>query len=191
MEKYTVTIYETNTVAIDIEAENAEQARAIARKRWEKCDPVIVNEMEFYQIVMESEPSPRLGEPITVLYVPVNGPPEARIISNDFLQIWHMMKDDYSEKEMDEEGLIVYVSQDEKSQPLNRVIYDENHQIKEAIFGDFFICSRPWDKGYYGSLRPEQIKKYKEWLKNPEKITWFGCQLLIEKLKTKDKEPSE
>lgn len=51
------------------------------------------------------------------------------IISNDFLQIWHMMKDDYSEKEMDEEGLIVYVSQDKKSQPLNRVIYDENHQI--------------------------------------------------------------
>ena len=52
--------------------------------------------------------------------------------------------------------------------PLNRALYDENHEIYDIIAGPAFICDCSGES--FGSLSEEQIKKYSRQFMRPERF---------------------
>lgn len=54
--------------------------------------------------------------------------------------------------------------------PLNRAVYDSEHQMIEIMAGDFFICHAPISSEKFLSLPPDLEKKYSEKFRNPEKF---------------------
>lgn len=50
----------------------------------------------------------------------------------------------------------------------NRAIYDENGEMIEAIFGPFFICDGSGED--FGSLTDEQLKRYEQKFRFPERL---------------------
>lgn len=56
--------------------------------------------------------------------------------------------------------------------PMNRAVYYENSdKISDIIHGDFFIANANVDAEKYESLTPEQIEKYRNLFKYPERFT--------------------
>ena len=52
--------------------------------------------------------------------------------------------------------------------PLNRALYDENHEIYDIIAGPAFLCDCSGES--FGSLSEEQIKKYSRQFMRPERF---------------------
>ena len=52
--------------------------------------------------------------------------------------------------------------------PLNRALYDENHEVYDIIAGPAFICDCSGES--FGSLSEEQIKKYGRQFLKPERF---------------------
>ena len=52
--------------------------------------------------------------------------------------------------------------------PMNRALYDENHEIYDIIAGPAFICDCSGEN--FGSLSDEQIKKYSRQFMRPERF---------------------
>lgn len=52
--------------------------------------------------------------------------------------------------------------------PLNRALYDENHEIYDIIAGPAFICDCSGEN--FGSLSDEQIRKYSRQFMRPERF---------------------
>lgn len=74
--------------------------------------------------------------------------------------------------------------------PLNRAVYDSEHNMIEIMAGDFFICHAPFSSEKYLSLPPDLEKKYAEMFHNPERFvqTAKGIEAVPMKPKTKDLE---
>lgn len=54
--------------------------------------------------------------------------------------------------------------------PLNRAVYDSEHQMIEIMAGDFFICHAPISSEKFLSLPPDLEKKYSEKFRYPEQF---------------------
>lgn len=74
--------------------------------------------------------------------------------------------------------------------PLNRAVYDSEHQIIDIMAGDFFICHAPFDSEKFQSLPPDLMKKYSELFRYPEQFvrTQKGITAIPFKPKSKDLE---
>lgn len=74
--------------------------------------------------------------------------------------------------------------------PLNRAVYDSQHQMIEIMAGDFFICHAPFSSEKYLSLPPDLEKKYAKMFQNPERFmqTAGGIEAVPFKPKAKDLE---
>lgn len=53
---------------------------------------------------------------------------------------------------------------------LNRAIYNGEGKLTDIIAGDFLICRAPIDSDTYESLTPEQMQKYGQRFRYPEKF---------------------
>lgn len=67
--------------------------------------------------------------------------------------------------------------------PLNRGIYDSDHQMIKIIAGDFFICHVPFTSEKFLSLPLDLAKKYSEKFRYPEQFvrTDKGITVISEK----------
>mgnify|MGYP000072988249 CR=1 FL=1 len=74
--------------------------------------------------------------------------------------------------------------------PLNRAVYDSEHQMIDIIAGDFFIAYAPISSGKFLSLPDDMAKKYSEKFRYPEKFvrTNEGIQAIPFKPCSKDME---
>ena len=74
--------------------------------------------------------------------------------------------------------------------PLNRAVYDSEHQMTDIIAGDFFICHTRIASEKFQSLPPDLVKKYSEKFRYPEQFvrTDKGITAIPFKPKTKDLE---
>ena len=74
--------------------------------------------------------------------------------------------------------------------PLNRAVYDSEHQMTDIIAGDFFICHTRIASEKFQSLPPDLVKKYSEQFRYPEQFvrTDKGITAIPFKPKTKDLE---
>lgn len=74
--------------------------------------------------------------------------------------------------------------------PLNRAVYDSDHQMIDIMAGDFFICYAPFESEKFQSLPPDLAKKYSEKFRYPEQFvkTEKGITAIPFKPKAKDSE---
>lgn len=184
MEKYVVTVYETRQREIEVEAESAELAREAIKERWCQRGHLCLDEMDFDHVTIEAEPSPKQREKITYLYVPVGKPPEVRTVIKDSETMRRLLREYQRARPLEEN---VAMMSRGTNQPLNRALYGENHDLQAVIAGDFLIFNAPWDKGDYESLTQEQLHKYCEQFKYPEKFVKNGDEFSVISIKTKPK----
>lgn len=74
--------------------------------------------------------------------------------------------------------------------PLNRAVYDSEHQMIDIMAGNFFICHAPFASEKFQSLPPDLAKKYSEKFRYPEQFvrTDKGITAIPYKPKEKDLE---
>ena len=184
MEKYVVTVCETRQREIEVEAESAELAREEIKERWCQRGHLCLDEMDFDHVTIEAEPSPKQREKITYLYVPVGKPPEVRTVIKDSEMMRRLLREYRRARPLEEN---VAMMSRGTNQPLNRALYGEDHDLQTVITGNFLIFHAPWDKGDYESLTPEQLHKYCEQFKYPEKFVKNGDEFSVISIKTKPK----
>ena len=67
--------------------------------------------------------------------------------------------------------------------PATRVLLDpETEDIRDIIFGTFFLCGAPADSENFTSLTPEQIKTYTELFYSPEIILRTSIGVLVTRI---------
>lgn len=90
----------------------------------------------------------------------------------------------------DEVALICNDESKINGMPLNRAVYDSEHQMIDIIAGDFFICHAPFASEKFQSLTPDLAKKYSEKFRYPEQFvrTEKGIAAIPFKPKAKDLE---
>ena len=67
--------------------------------------------------------------------------------------------------------------------PATRVLLDpETEDIRDIIFGTFFLCGAPADSENFTSLTPEQIKTYTERFYSPEIILRTSIGVLVTRI---------
>lgn len=52
--------------------------------------------------------------------------------------------------------------------PANRGLRDQNGQLRDIVFGTFFLCGAPADSDHFASLTPAQIERYRKRFFTPE-----------------------
>ena len=132
---------------------------------------------------------------ITVLYIEPKHPPKKLSIPNE-LKAMQKLVDGYIEEYYPFDDNAVLVCNEEgkmKGLPLNRAIYTTpddkgEKKTKEIIAGSFFICCAPVDSENYQSLSDEQIKKYSEMFKKPERFYNKGDDIKVYPIEPKHKD---
>lgn len=184
MEKYVVTVRETRRQEIEVEAESAELAREKIKEKWCQWGHAYLDKTAFDHVTIEAELSPKQREEITYLYVPVGKSPEVRTVIKDSEMMRRLLREYRRARPLEENVALMSRG---TNQPLNRALYGENHDLQAVIAGDFLIFNAPWDKGDYESLTPEQLHKYCEQFKYPEKFVKNGDEFSVISIKTKPK----
>lgn len=132
---------------------------------------------------------------LTVLHIQPMRPPRIVTIPNE-LKAMQNLVDGYIEEYYPFDDNAVIICNEEgklNGLRLNRAIYsspDDNgqKQIKEIIAGSFFICAAPVDSENYQSLSEEQLEKYSEMFKNPERFYRQGNDIKVYPIELKPKE---
>ena len=75
-----------------------------------------------------------------------------------------------------------------KNLPFSRAIHTQDGKIQDIIAGDFLIVSADSYSGEFKSLSPQQIKKYKELFKYPEKYASVNGEIVAIPYKPKEKD---
>ena len=71
--------------------------------------------------------------------------------------------------------------------PMNRGIFIDNSELIDIIAGDFLICNARGDRKGFSSLTPEQIQKYAEEYKFPERFCRVNREIVVVPLMPKIK----
>lgn len=66
--------------------------------------------------------------------------------------------------------------------PPNRAIYDREGKVADVIVGDFFICRAPVESDTFESLTGDDITKYSEKFKYPERFSRSGNAIIVSKI---------
>ena len=172
--KFEVTITETLTKKIEVEAQTQEEAEHIVSEAWYKGEHILdadnfsdVNfETKEYEapkikvVLLEPEKIARVAEidaTLEGMQSVVGGLIEPAYYFEDPVCIV-----------VNEEGKMIGLD-------LNRGVYDDNKQLIDIIAGTAFICDCSGEN--FGSLNDEQIKKYTKKFKYPERFFKVADQI--------------
>ena len=114
------------------------------------------------------------GEKITVLVVSVGKYPKVVDIPNTYEGMKKLVGGGLDEYMPFDENIALVCNREGKMNnlPMNRAVYFENSdKISDIIHGDFFLANSNVDAEKYESLSPEQIEKYRNLFKYPERFT--------------------
>lgn len=117
---------------------------------------------------------------ITVLFIAAGEKPEVKSIGKE-LEDMQQLVGGYIEYYPLDENAAIICNEEGKNMglPLNRAVYDDSGTLTEIIAGDFFICSAPEDSDGFESLSENQIQKYKEQFRYPEKFTLTPTGIVV------------
>lgn len=112
------------------------------------------------------------AETISVLLIQPGKYPKTVIIEDSLEAMQELVGGDIEEyMPFDDEAAIICNEEGKISGlPLNRAVYDSEHQMIEIMAGDFFICHAPISSEKFLSLPPDLEKKYSEKFRYPEKF---------------------
>ena len=131
-------------------------------------------------------------ETISVLLIQPGKYPKAVEIEDSLEAMQAVVGGDIEEYMPFEDEVAIICNDESKinGMPLNRAVYDSEHQMIEIMAGDFFICHAPFASEKFQSLPPDLAKKYSEKFRYPEQFvrTDKGITAIPYKPKEKDLE---
>lgn len=132
-----------------------------------------------------------MNEKIKVLLVEPNKYPKM-IEIEDTLKAMQEVVGGYIEEYMPYDDDVAIICNEEgkyKNMPPNRAIYSDDKEMKDIIFGKFFVCYAPIESESFLSLPEDLAKKYEEKFKMPERFRRdLGGNIIAEPFKPKSKE---
>ena len=116
---------------------------------------------------------------ITVLIVEPEKVPYVKEISDNLESLQHEVSGYIQAVYPFDDTVAIICKEEGKLQglPLNRALYDEDGQIYDIIAGTFVISGLTEDN--FGSLTDEQISKYIERFKTPERFALIGQKIVV------------
>ena len=63
--------------------------------------------------------------------------------------------------------------------PKNRAIYTDDAEVKDIIYGTFFLCDAPADTEHFSSLSDSQLRHFKGYFAMPERFYQHSGHLVI------------
>lgn len=111
---------------------------------------------------------------ITVLFCQVNQPLKAVTIENSYPAMKKLIGGETEEYMPFEENIALVCNENKgrkQNLPLNRAIYfDNSHDIREIVRGDFFLTYAPLDAPRYSNFPSELEKKFSDLFKYPDRF---------------------
>lgn len=164
---YKVTITETLKKDVEVEADSYDEAVQSVTDEWKNGDHILDAD-NFVDVDFDAEEL----KPERIKVVLLEPDKYAKVAEiGTSLEELQAVVDGFIEPfyPFDEEVCIVCNDEGKiAGMPLNRGVYDKDKNLLDIIAGTAFICSC---KGqYFGSLTDEQINKYKEEFKYPERF---------------------
>lgn len=127
---------------------------------------------------------------INVLYIRAGESPRAVTIPNNLKSMQKLVGGNIERYALPTDDDAVIICNDEgkiNGLPMNRGIFIDNSELIDIIAGDFFICNARGDRKGFSSLTPEQIQKYAEEYKFPERFCRVNREIVIVPLMPKIK----
>lgn len=127
---------------------------------------------------------------INVLYVRAGESPRAVTIPNNLKFMQKLVGGSIERYALPTDDDAVIICNDEgkiSGLPLNRGIFIDNSELIDIIAGDFFICNARNDRKGFSSLTLEQIQKYAEEYKFPERFCRVNREIVVVPLMPKIK----
>lgn len=174
MPKYNVTIVETLKKTVEVEAESPEEANQLVTDEWYSGEHILDADC-FDGVEFESkEVHPKRIK--VVLLEPFK---LARIAEIDasLESMQQIVGGNIEPGEYFEEPVCIIQNREGKmlGLPLNRAVYGDGRKMIDIIAGTAFICSCSGEE--FSSLSDEQLKKYCDKFKYPEKFVKIGEEI--------------
>lgn len=172
--KYKVTITETLSKDVEVEAESFEQAEAVVRRQWKDGEHILdaecFSDVDFYAETIQPEK-------IRTLLMEPNKTARVAEIGTTLEEMQAVVKGSIETAYFFDDPVVLVVNEEGKvnGMPLNRGIYDKDKKLIDIIAGPAFLCGDTGES--FTSLTDEQIKKYGEKLKYPEHFFRAGGEI--------------
>ena len=106
--------------------------------------------------------------------------PEKKEIEDAFECLQSAVEGYIEELSLFDDNAVILLNEEGKTLGLepNRAVYDERGEVSDVIFGNFLIVGTDDEKGNYCSLSEEQLAKYEEMYKTPERFFRSGKRII-------------
>ena len=118
---------------------------------------------------------------INVLYIRSGESPREVTIPNNLKSMQKLVGGNIERYELQTDDDAVIICNDEGK------IFIDNSELIDIIAGDFLICNARGDRKGFSSLTPEQIQKYAEEYKFPERFCRVNREIVVVPLMPKIK----
>lgn len=165
MKKFEVTITETLTKKVSVEAQSQEEAEQIVTDDWYRGEHILDAD-NFTEINFEAKEC--IPEKIKVVLVEPGKIAKVQEIDSSLESMQNIVGGNIDIRYLSD-GLIIHNREGKLlSLPLNRGLCDGEGRVNDIIFGAFFICDSKEDE--FTSLSDKQITEHLKRFKYPEKF---------------------
>lgn len=182
--KYSVKIIETLEKTIEVEAENPIDAEQIAEDEWHNGEHILDAD-NFIEMHCEAFLSEQML-PIHIVILEPGANARTDQIEATTSSFENMIGGQFQFLEMPNQKTAFVVPQNEKHRMPNRGIYNDEKEMLRLLRGTVFICG--YNNKRPCSLTEEQIKKYSEQYRYPEKFFEVNGKIRGQKIKPKEPE---
>ena len=174
MKKYNVTITEALKKTVEVEAESQEEAEQKIADDWYKGE-YILDADNFTEVNFEA--GEKAPEKMRIVLLEPDKTAKEVEIGTSLKDLQDVVGGLIEPVYCFDDAVCMIVNEEGKmrSLPLNRGIYDDSKKLVDIIAGTAFICDCSTDR--FKSLSDEQIEKYKEQFRLPEKFFKSGDEI--------------
>jgi len=184
MKKFKVTITETLEKEVEVEAEDRYQAEQMVRDEYGRSEHILDSDYFIGVDFMAEEIAP---EKIKVVILEPNKIARVAEIGTELEDLQKIVGGSIQAVYPFDDPVCIVCNDEGKLMglDLNRGLRDENDKIYDILVGTVFICDCSGEN--FGSLDDEQLKKYTEKFKLPEKFFKMGGEIMAVPYQPKDK----
>ena len=179
--KYPVEVTEISKRVVEVEADSKAEAEERAEELWNQ-EGIILDSGDFIKASFQAGDA---MEKIRVLVVKPGKRPERTEIGAELEDMQKVVGGRIQEFQPFEDEAAIICNEEGKLDGLtpNRAIYAKDGQMVDIVAGTFFICDAPISSETFQSLSEEQMKKYEEMFRDPERFYRAGDEIRVQKAK--------
>lgn len=179
--KYPVKVTELSQRIVEVEADSRAEAERIAEELWNK-EEIVLDSNDFKGASFNAE---EVLKKIRVLVVRPGKRPERAEIGLELEDMQKVVGGNIQEFQPFEDEAAIICNEEGKlaGLPPNRAIYSQGRKMVDIVAGTFFICDAPLSSDIFHSLSEEQMKKYEEMFRDPERFCRTANGIKVQKAK--------